>query len=154
MPQYTHGAGNAPEMKMTNSKTRDPNVQQSIDRFKVERANAAKKGLVILPSVDGPYVFDPVTNHVVGRHKSEEYRLAVADQPQAMTKERFLELQSAGESLDLDHAQGRDLPGHYERVQQISELMDASPWTLHPDHGCILSSDVANLDRQALVERP
>ena len=113
---------------------------QRIECFKVEKANAAQKGLVILPSVDGPYVFDPTTDKVIGRKGGEEYRMAVSDQPLSMTKERFLELQSVAESLDLDHAQGRVLPGHYERLQQISALMDTGPWTLHPDHGCVLST--------------
>lgn len=139
--------------KMTKSNTstvRGPNVQRSIDRAKIERANAAQKGLVILPSVDGPYVFDPVADRVIGRNGSDEYRMAVSDQVLLMTRERFLELQSTGELLDMDHAQGRDLPGHYERVQQISDLMNASSWTLHPDHGCILESEVNARDRAAV----
>lgn len=142
---------------MTNSNTSTVNrsaaVQRSIERSKVEHANAAQKGLVILPSVGGPYVFDPVADRVVGREGSEEYRVAVSDQPPSMTKERFLELQSKAESLDMDHAQGRVPPFHCDRVQQISALLDASPWTLHPDHGCILSSDAANFDRRAVVQR-
>ncbi|CAM8642382.1 hypothetical protein MCEMSEM18_03517 [Comamonadaceae bacterium] len=67
-----------------------------------------------------------------------------------ISKEAFLELQSEAESLELDHAQGRDLPGHDKRLQVIDAIMNASSWTLHPDYGCILKSDVNARDRAAM----
>jgi hypothetical protein len=129
---------------------RSQKVQRSIDSFQLEVANAAKKGLVLLPSVNGAYAFDPVADRVIGTKGSEGYRMAVSDQSKAMTRERFLELQAKGESLEMDRAQGRVGPFHYERVQQIASIMDTSPWTLHPDHGCILAAEIEALERELI----
>lgn len=53
-------------------------LAHSIARFKLENANAEKRGLKILPSVDGPYAWNPITETVVGRKGSEAYRLATS----------------------------------------------------------------------------
>lgn len=54
---------------------------RNIAEFKLATDHAKQKGLEILPSVDGPYVFNPSTETVVGRKGSEEYRTAVSEQP-------------------------------------------------------------------------
>lgn len=49
----------------------------SIALFKIAKANVAKKGWVILPSVLGPYVYDPFTERCIGRYGSKEYDAAI-----------------------------------------------------------------------------
>jgi hypothetical protein len=70
-----------------------------------------------------------------------------------LSKDDYLALQCVLEQMDEQHATGRTLPGHYEKVNAVHKIMEASPWTLHPDHGCVLSSDVEALDRKSLAER-
>lgn len=64
---------------------------------------------------------------------------------------KSVQIITTAELLDLNHAQGRVLPGHYERVQRISELMDASSWSLHPDYGCVLKTDVNSKDSANVI---
>lgn len=54
---------------------------RNIAEFKSATEHANQKGLEILPSVDGPYAFNPSTGTVVGRKGSEEYRAATSEQP-------------------------------------------------------------------------
>ena len=63
-----------------------------------------------------------------------------------MTQEDFLALQQEAERLELDIAIGQE-PRHDLRLQVIKEVMNAGPWTLHPDYGCILKSEVNQRDR-------
>lgn len=59
-----------------------------------------------------------------------------------ITKKKYLMLQEEGESLEMDIAMGRDYPETTQRLALISRMMDASQWVLHPDHGCILKSEL------------
>lgn len=49
-----------------------------IARFKEEENQAKQKGLVILPSVNGPYAYNSATDLLVGRKGSEAYRKATS----------------------------------------------------------------------------
>ncbi|GKS86984.1 hypothetical protein AVMA1855_22550 [Acidovorax sp. SUPP1855] len=69
----------------------------------------------------------------------------------SMSSIHYLELQAECEALDLAHAMGQDLPGHYERREVIEELMNASQWTLHPDYGCIPKVEVEKRDEAAIA---
>lgn len=62
-------------------------------------------------------------------------------------KEDFLALQKEAEDLGLAHAKGQDMPNDDLRMKVISEIMEASPWTLHPDYGCVLATEAEELDR-------
>ena len=63
-----------------------------------------------------------------------------------MSKNAFLALQEEAEALELAAAQGRDLPSQLDRLKLIDETMSKVQWTLHPDHGCVLKSQVSELD--------
>lgn len=67
-----------------------------------------------------------------------------------LSKEAFLALQAEAEKLELAHASGQNLPEHESRLKAIDKLMDAASWTLHPDHGCILKSEVNARDRAVM----
>lgn len=54
-----------------------------------------------------------------------------------MTKDRFLQLQSELEGLELSIAKGEETDATDFRILEIELLMEHSPWTLHPDDGCI-----------------
>lgn len=83
--------------------------------------------------------------------------------PQHMSREEFLVLQELCEQFDSDHAQGRDFRGTGTLEEQeasfrdlqrsVDQLMNMAPWTLHPDHGCVLSADVDALDGGASRQR-
>lgn len=88
---------------------------------------------------------------------------AGVESPSLMSREDFLVLQSLEEQFDLDHAQGHDFLGEgdvqaqgraFRDVQKaVSDLMDASSWVLHPDHGCVSAEDVDRLDAGDTHER-
>lgn len=44
-----------------------------MEAFRAEVACAKSNGIDILPSVDGPYAYDPKTGQVVGRKGTEAY---------------------------------------------------------------------------------
>lgn len=70
--------------------------------------------------------------------------------PGEMTKTTFLLLQAREEEMETAAARGQDCtPGFDDERGEIEQLMAASPWTLHPDHGCVRRSDVARLDSAA-----
>lgn len=54
-----------------------------------------------------------------------------------MTKDRFLQLQSELEGLELSIAKGEETDATDFRIREIELLMEHSSWTLHPDDGCI-----------------
>lgn len=54
-----------------------------------------------------------------------------------MTKDRFLQLQSELEGLELSIAKGQETEATDFRIQEIEMLMRNSPWTLCPDDGCV-----------------
>lgn len=72
--------------------------------------------------------------------------------PALMTQATFLEVQKLCEAMELDVAKGQEDPGAIG-LDDLDELLDAQPWTMHPDHGCVLKSDVNDLDRVA-ASRP
>lgn len=67
-----------------------------------------------------------------------------------ISEEAYRVLQAEAESLDTDHAKGQDLAEHAQRRDVIDRIMSDSPWTLHPDHGCILKSEVEHRDREVM----
>lgn len=89
---------------------------------------------------------------------------AALTNPAAMSRDDYLALQELCERFEQDHAQGHDfLPAAggieegekaFRDVQKaVDQLMDAAPWTLHPDHGCVRTADVDLLDAGAPSER-
>lgn len=89
---------------------------------------------------------------------------AALTNPAAMSRDDYLALQELCERFEQDHAQGHDfLPAAggieegekaFRDVQKaVDQLMDAAPWTLHPDHGCVRTSDVDLLDAGERSER-
>lgn len=67
-----------------------------------------------------------------------------------ISKEAFLALQTEAEELEMAHAQGQDLPLQSARLAVIDKIMNRGQWTLHPDYGCILKSEVNARDREAM----
>ena len=63
---------------VTNTNMPSEHVKNRIEKFKKECAKAAEKGYEILPHIDGPYVFDPRAQTVIGRYKTEEYKKATS----------------------------------------------------------------------------
>ena len=80
--------------------------------------------------------------NIHAEHIKAEYGFACE-----LSKEAFLELQAEAENLELAHASGQELPEHVSRLRVIEKLMNAASWTLHPDYGCILKSEVNARDR-------
>lgn len=71
----------------------------------------------------------------------------ILDEAEASSKKEFLTLQSNLERMQMAMACGEDAaPGFQAELAEVHRKMDASPWTLHPDHGCVLAADVAALD--------
>ncbi len=64
-------------------------------------------------------------------------------------KSDFLELQGVLEGFDSAAAAGQDRDGHAAQARVIDEIMDASPWCLHPDYGLVERDAVEELDRSA-----
>ena len=72
--------------------------------------------------------------------------------PEAMSQPVFQALQSMAESMEMAVAKGEDcLSGFDAERDEVNRLLDAAPWTMHPDYGCVLADDVAELDRQAMA---
>lgn len=70
------------------------------------------------------------------------------ENPAGMTKVVYLGLQEIAEKMALAAAKGEDaVDGFDEAATEVSRLQDLAPWTLHPDHGCVLRADVEELDR-------
>lgn len=82
----------------------------------------------------------------------ESYRAYELGWHKDLSKEDYLELQGEIEGLEMASAKGEDLPWHEKRQKVISEIMDAGPWTLHPDYGCVLKSDV-EAERESQSQR-
>ena len=53
--------------------------ERSIAQHKWNSARASERGLEVRPSINGPYLFNPSTDQVVGRKGSEEFRRALSD---------------------------------------------------------------------------
>lgn len=107
------------------------------DEFKLSRARACA----------GPLISKVAANLV--RDMDETSILACLSRAEEMPKHVFLALQRCAESMELAAAQGHDcLEGFDAEHAEVIRLLDAAPWTLHPDHGCVLSADLNELERQ------
>jgi hypothetical protein len=58
-----------------------------------------------------------------------------------MTKENFLALQREVEGLEIEIAKGYDSPRGDARFKELEKMMEESPWTIHPDYGCISKNE-------------
>lgn len=54
-----------------------------------------------------------------------------------LSRDQYMDLQKELEHLELAAAQGQDMPDHAERIAALDAAMEASPWALHPDFGCV-----------------
>lgn len=59
--------------------------------------------------------------------------------PAAMTKDVFLQLQAMNEIMEMCVARGEDCidEGFDTRHAEVERLLDAAPWVMCPDTGCI-----------------
>jgi len=107
------------------------------DEFKLTRARDRA----------GPLIAKVAANLV--RDMDETSILASLSRADEMPKHVFLALQRRVESMELAAAQGQDcLEGFDAEHAEVTRLLDAAPWTLHPDHGCVSAADLEELDRQ------
>ena len=84
----------------------------------------------------------------------ERITRSLAD-PARMECDVYLALQAQAEQLDLAQAQGQDCSDGFDQERaEVSRLMEAAPWALHPDHGCVLASEVERLDRLEQAPAP
>ena len=73
--------------------------------------------------------------------------------PGQISQPLYLSLQALAESLERDFAQGHDCTDGFDEMQtEVDRLMDASPWTMHPDHRCVHKADVGQLTMQDVAE--
>lgn len=77
----------------------------------------------------------------------------------AMTRDRFISLQRELEGREEANAAGHDDDEGDFRIQLIEMLMEASPWLLHPDYGCITKNEATLIEAlqdvsQQLREHP
>lgn len=71
-------------------------------------------------------------------------------EPAKMSIHVYATAQHLAESMDQQVAAGQDCEeGFNERHQLLAEILDASPWTMHPDHGLVLKADIQSLDAKA-----
>ena len=76
--------------------------------------------------------------------------LSALTRPEAMPQQAFMALQTLMESMESDVAIGQDCLAGFDALHdEVARLMNVSPWTLHPDHGCVLAAAVEELDRAA-----
>lgn len=82
-----------------------------------------------------------------GNALSEEAILTGLHTPVEMPQFVYLDLQALLEGLDLNVARGEDAIDGFDALhEEVHQLMSQAPWTLHPDHGCVLAEDVSRLD--------
>lgn len=88
-----------------------------------------------------------------GAHELGEAEFLTAlIRPGAMSQAVFQALQSMEESLDQAVGRGEDCSANFDAIhEEVVRLLDASPWTMHPDYGCVLADDVEEMDRQAMA---
>lgn len=58
-----------------------------------------------------------------------------------MTKENFLAIQREAEGMKAEISEGYDSPRGAARLKELEDLMEESPWTIHPDYGCISKNE-------------
>lgn len=101
---------------------------------------------------------DQRTNHLkaiaagvaiaAGKRNGDEV-LGMLEAPATITKEIYAGLQQQAEWMDRDRACGQDaVDGFDERQKLLDEIMEASPWTMHPDFGLVSKSLVAEYEAQ------
>ncbi len=74
--------------------------------------------------------------------------------PGEMPQYVFLLLQKLEESMELAAAQGRDCAQGFDDIRaEVNRLLDAAPWTMHPDYGCVTAQEAAQRDN-ALTPSP
>lgn len=72
-----------------------------------------------------------------------------------MRQEAFLKLQAALEMMELQAAAGEDIAEHFQETFDLVEsLAGAAVWTLHPDYGCVLKTQIDALDSAAELNIP
>lgn len=88
-----------------------------------------------------------------GAHELGEAEFLTAlIRPEAMSQPVYQALQSMAESLDQAVARGEDCSANFDAThREVANLLDAAPWTMHPDYGCVLAADVEDLNRQAMA---
>jgi hypothetical protein len=65
--------------------------------------------------------------------------------PAQMDSLVYQRLQELSESLDMSRARGEDcVPGFDELQAEVDRLMDASPWTLHPDERLVRKDEAGS----------
>lgn len=75
--------------------------------------------------------------------------LGMLKAPATITKEIYAGLQQQAEWMDRDRACGQDaVDGFDERQKLLDEILEASPWTMHPDFGQIAKSVLAEYEAQ------
>jgi hypothetical protein len=86
-----------------------------------------------------------------GAHELGEAEfLSALARPEQMPQAVFLALQALEESMEMDVAKGQDCLSGFDDLQgEVDRLLEASPWTMHPDHGCVLAADFDELEREA-----
>lgn len=77
------------------------------------------------------------------------------EHPKQMAKYVFEALQSREEQMELTAALGQDCAvGFDEDRKEVNRLLEAAPWTLHPDYGCVLTAQITELERAAARLHP
>jgi len=66
--------------------------------------------------------------------------------PKSMTNDVFLQLQRLEDRMEMAAAQGQDCTnGFHERFTEVARLIDAAPWVMCPDKGCVSKSAIMAL---------
>lgn len=68
------------------------------------------------------------------------------ENPETMTDWVYLRLQDLEERMGMAVAMGQDcIEGFDERFAEVSRLLDAAPWTMHPDDGLVRKENSPSL---------
>jgi len=106
-----------------------------IERLSSEFNDAwmAGSNLVFQVSADGAAVL--ATSELIAR----------ADR---MSKEMFLALRDISDSMERTFAKGQGVDEGFDaRLVSVSAVLNAAPWTNHPEYGCVLIDELPELDR-------
>jgi|GEM_PF-5271493 len=70
--------------------------------------------------------------------------------PDQMNETVFMKLQALAESMQVSAAKGEDADDGFDaRYAEVKRLLDASPFQMHPDYGCVRNEEVALRDAGA-----
>ena len=122
----------------------------SANLSQIEAAAAAK---VVPPSGGAvPAELLMIADEVHSLNSSGISHQAIVSQlqnPSTIEHAVHLQLQKMDEKIGMAVARGEDCNHGFDtRQKTISQLLDQSPWIMHPDHGCISRSDAEELDSQ------